>query len=277
MSDQLAHELAALAAGFSGRAGISAIHLGSGETLSVLADELFPTASAIKLFVLYELQLRAARGELDLDQRVPLEESDRVLGSGVLAHLRAGLEPTIGDLGLLMMMVSDNTAANLLIERLGPTAINASIRAAGLSRTQLRGRVDFAALARDKCALGVSTPRELASFIARLRRGELLALDAADRFFDRLRIQKYIEPLRRLLPADPYAREFGDSEAVWVASKTGSLSGVRCECGLVHAPAAEWAIAVMSQDGKDPRVTSDNEGVRLIAEVSRLVFEAWGR
>jgi hypothetical protein len=90
-----------------------------------------------------------------------------------------------------------------------------------------------------------------------------------------LRIQKYIEPLRRLLPANPYAREFGEDEPVWVASKTGSLMGVRVECGLVHTPEREWAIAVMTRDGTDGRVTSDNEGTLLIARASRLVFDAW--
>ncbi len=90
-----------------------------------------------------------------------------------------------------------------------------------------------------------------------------------------LRIQKYIEPLRRELPADPYAREFGEPEPVWVASKTGSLSGIRVDAGLVHTPRGEWAIAVMTKNGTDRRVTSDSEGVRLIARVSRVVFDAW--
>lgn len=274
MSSELEQELALLASGFSGTAGVCAIHLGTDERVAVLADETFPTASAIKLFVLCELE---RRGERELGERVRLEDADRVLGSGVLAHLGAGLEPTLRDLGVLMMMVSDNTATNLLIDRLGLPAINATIRAAGLERTELQGRIDFAVFARDKSALGVSTPGELASFLVRLRRGELFPPAATERILDVLRLQKYIEPLRRLLPANPYAREFGEPEEVWVASKTGSVSGVRCECGLVHAPGAEWAIAVMTKGGEDPRVTSDNEGVRLIAEASRLVFDAWGR
>jgi beta-lactamase class A len=275
MSSTLEAELAALAGGFAGTAGVCALNLGTGERVGVSADEPFPTASAIKLFVLYELVRRSAAGELDTRERVRLDDTQRVLGSGVLGHLGAGLEPTLDDLGVLMMMVSDNTAANLLIDRLGVEPINAAIRAAGLSKTELRGRIDFEALAADKSALGMATPGELAVFFARLRRGELLGSDATERYLDVLRIQKYIEPLRRLLPADPYAREFGEPDSVWVASKTGSLSGVRCEGGLVHTPSAEWAIAVMTQNGQDLRVTSDNDGVRLIAEASRAVYDAW--
>jgi len=90
-----------------------------------------------------------------------------------------------------------------------------------------------------------------------------------------MRIQKYIEPMRRLLPFNPYGFEFGEPQDVWVASKTGSLKGVRCESGLVHAPAAEWALSVCTRDCEDNSFTSDNTGVRFISDVSRAVFDAW--
>jgi len=264
-----------LCAGLDGVAGVAAEQLDGGERLELRADEVFPTASAIKVFVLHALFAKAAAGALVLDARRALP-AERTLGSGVLLHLSAGLEPTFEDLATLMMMVSDNLATNLLIDELGVDAINAEIRAAGLEHTQLNGRIDFARLGSDKLALGASTPGDLVRYFARLRRGELLPAPWTDRLLDLMRIQKYIEPLRRQLPADPYAREFGDPEPVWVASKTGSLSGVRCEAGLVHTPTAEWAIAVMTRDVRDTRVTSDNDAVRFIAAVSRAVYDAWG-
>lgn len=267
--------LAELCRGFSGVAGIAAEHLGSGERLLVGADEPFPTASAIKTFVLYALLEQASEGRIDLAERIAIRDELRVLGSGVLLHLDAGLSPTLGDLATLMMMVSDNTAANALIERLGQSEVNQAIVGAGLGHTELRGRIDFQALAQDKSALGVSTPADLSRFFARLRRGELLDGTHTEKMWSILRIQKYIEPLRRELPADPYAREFGDPEPVWVASKTGSLSGVRCEAGLVHTPRAEWSIAVMTKHGADARVTSDNEGWSLVTRASRIVYDAW--
>lgn len=269
MTDSLHAALSALAAGFSGRAGIAATAIDGERSVAVNADELFPTASAIKVFVLYALH----DSGLDLSERVVVR--DKTLGSGVLAHLDAGLSPTLGDLGVLMMMLSDNTATNLLVDRIGVEKINAAIRAAGLTQTELRGRIDFTKMSEDKAALGVATPAELVRFFVRLRRGELLSAEATERYLDVLRIQKYIEPLRRFLPANPYAREFGEEEPVWVASKTGSLAGVRVECGLVHTPDREWAIAVMTREGKDLRVSSDNEGILLVANASRIVFEAW--
>lgn len=268
--------LSELCARFSGVAGLAGENLTTGERVDVRGNELFPTASAIKIFVLFALLRADASGELSLDERIEIVERAKTLGSGVLVHLDPGFSPTLSDLGTLMMMVSDNAAANLVIDRLGLDAINQAIRAAGLGSTELRGKIDFERLAADKEALGVSTPAELARFFARLRRGELLAPPRAERLLDVMRIQKYIEPLRKELPVDPYAREFSDPEPVWVASKTGSLSGVRCEAGLVHTPRAEWSLAVMTKNGQDDRVTSDNEGWRLISRASRLLYDAWG-
>ena len=271
----LAEDVETLLSRFSGTAGLCAERLGSAERVAIRADEPFPTASAIKPFILLALFHAAQTQSLELGERVPLTAAARTLGSGVLLHLDAGLEPTLGDLATLMMMLSDNLATNLLLDRLGTERVNESIREAGLGHTELRGPIDFSRLARDKSALGVSTPAELGRFFARLAQGELLDASWTARMLDVMRIQKYIEPLRRELPADPYAREFGEPEPVWVASKTGSLSGVRCEAGLVHTPKARWAIAVMTKDGSDRRVTSDNEGVLLIARASRLVYDAW--
>lgn len=268
-------ELEPLSRDFSGVVGVCAENLITGERVSLRADEPFPTASAIKIFVLHALLVEAAAGRLDLAERQAVPEGSRTLGSGALLHLAPGLAPTWSDMATLMMMLSDNLATNLLVDRLGIDTINAHILQAGLTATRLNGRVDFARLAADKAALGASTPADLVRFFVRLRRGQLLDPATTERLLDVMRIQKYIEPLRRNLPADPYAREFGDPEPVWVASKTGSLSGVRCEAGLVHTPRAEWAIAVMTRDVRDTRVTSDNDAVRLIAAVSRAVYDDW--
>ena len=92
---------------------------------------------------------------------------------------------------------------------------------------------------------------------------------------DVMRIQKHIEPIRKLLPVDPYAREFGEPEEVWVASKTGGLKGVRCEGGLIHTPRAEWALCVMTKGFDDPPWSPDNSGSQFISEVSRAVYDEW--
>jgi beta-lactamase class A len=267
----LGDEIAALCKAFSGRAGVCAENLATRERIEVRANESFPTASAVKVFVLFALH----RSELDLDERFEITREHHVLGSGVLSHLAPGLRPTLADLGVLMMMVSDNSATNRLIERLGAERINTAIAEAGLASTHLYGRIDFSKSGTPEGALGASTPGDFVRFYSALIQGKLLDEERTERVLDVLRIQKYIEPLRRELPADPYAREFDEDEPVWVASKTGSMSGLRAEAGIVHTPKASWSIAVMTERGTDARVTADNEGVRLIARASRVIYDAW--
>ena len=276
MSDQMLQaRVEALVSGFDGFAGVAATNMTSGQLVECNAQREFPTASAIKIFVAYELFRLAEAQQINLSERISVMPRDHTPGSGLLCHLDAGLEPTIRDLAVLMMAISDNTAANILIDRLGVEQINATLAANGYRHTRLGGGIDFDKLSEDKFALGVGTPAEFVRFFSQLWRCEILMPPARRELIEMMRIQKYIEPLRRRLPSDPYAREFGAADSTWVASKTGSLDGVRCETGLVYASGAAWAICVMTKDVQDLRPTSDNEATLLIADLSRLVFDAW--
>jgi len=94
--------LGELCGDFAGVAGVAAENLATGERVELRADETFPTASAIKIFVLFTLFSRAASGALDLGERRTLSREARTLGSGVLLHLSEGLAPTRSDLATLM-------------------------------------------------------------------------------------------------------------------------------------------------------------------------------
>ncbi len=159
MSRDLEAKVSELCAGFSGDAGVSAIQLTNGDSIAIRADVVFPTASAIKVLILVALHRAAEDGDLDLAERVEISAASHLLGSGVLAHLGPGLCPTLGDLGVLMMMLSDNTATNVLIERLGVDRINES---ADPEHMRLVGAIDFARVAEDPRAFGTSTPNGLA-------------------------------------------------------------------------------------------------------------------
>src|ERR1041385_5139771 len=128
---------------YSGQLGIAARHLSSGEVLEVNAETSFPTASSIKIAVLIELFRQAQGGEVSPSERRRVTVRDRTLGSGLLGDLDEGLEPTLRDLAVLMMAISDNTATNMLIDRLGKDRINATLRAAGITGIELRNRIDF--------------------------------------------------------------------------------------------------------------------------------------
>jgi hypothetical protein len=134
---------------------------------------------------------------------------------------------------------------------------------------------DFDLIRESNDSLAVTVPADFADFMASLRRGELIPEAQVEQMLGIMRIQKYIEPMRKLLPFNPYGNEFGEVQDVWVASKTGSLKGARCEGGLVHARGTEWSLCVMSKDCPDNTWTSDNTGVRFISQISHAVFEAW--
>src|SRR5438270_13287206 len=109
----LESEIEGIAAEAGGTVAVAAHHLPSGARLAQLAEEVFPSASVIKVPILVELFARVAAGSEDLQARVRLREEDKVEGSGVLRELHAGAEFTVEDLARLMIVVSDNTATNL--------------------------------------------------------------------------------------------------------------------------------------------------------------------
>ena len=125
---------------FDGKLGVSVKHLGLGEAASLNGDELFPTASVFKVPVIVELYRQVDAGAISLDEKVTLLERDKVPGSGILKELSEGLVLSIQDLVELMMILSDNTATDLVVETVGVENINANLRRLGLDGTPLLGQ-----------------------------------------------------------------------------------------------------------------------------------------
>lgn len=272
----LQSSLEALIARFPGTAGIAALNLTSGDRAAIHAEVQFPTASMIKILVLFELVRTCARGQAQMWERLTLRSQDKTLGSGLLLDIDDGASLTLRDLAVLMMAISDNTATNLLIDRLGLHAINLACRDGGMWNTELRSKIDFDKIRVSNDNLAVGTPRDFCAFLTALHRGELIPGGYVEQILGIMRIQKHMgNPAARYLPVDPYALEFGRVPEVWMASKTGGLDGVRCEAGIVHSPHAEWVFAVMTKDF-DGRVSAhDNPGGQLIADASKLIYDAW--
>ena len=155
------------------------------------------------------------------------------------------------------------------------TTVAQEISRLGLEHTCIGDWSNFKETYVDSLSLGASTPREFVNFLLRMRRGELLPETLQETFWDILRIQKYIEPLRKFLPASPWAREFDKPEPVWVASKSGRLDDCSTESGLVNVNTGGWAISVMLKDLPDVGADPDNTRETLISEVSLQVYNAW--
>src|SRR6185503_14222255 len=112
--------------------------LTSGASVAFREDEQFPSASTIKIHILTALLRAAERGELALDERISLTPDLRVAGSGVITYLEHPLELSLYDIAVLMILVSDNTATNICIQRVGMAKVNALIGEFGLKQTALR-------------------------------------------------------------------------------------------------------------------------------------------
>lgn len=257
-----------LQARFSGTFGLWAHDLRSGEELSLAGGERFPSASTIKLWVLRELFRRAELGELDVDaETVELRAADKAIGSGVLKDLGPGLRLTLRDAATLMVTVSDNTATNLLVSRLGVGAINREARRAGYGDTHLRGLLFKGRGIR----ASHTSPRDAGRFFLGLARGREVSPAASGAMLEILRREQYANVIGRLIPYDPYAT----GRDRWrLASKSGSIRGVRNDAALVEGPGCRYVLALMSRDCADQRFGVDNEGNLVLAEVAAAVH-AW--
>lgn len=191
-------EVRRLAAGFSGTLGLWARSLDTGEVVEWQATEVFPAASTIKLPILYEVFRQVDGGRLRLTDTRTLAADDQVGGSGILKDLTPGIALTIKDLTTLMIVVSDNTATNMLIDLVGLDAVNTSCARLGLADTRLEFKMQRApegAPARNR-----STPADLGRLMALIARGEVLTAQACADMLAILDRQHFTDNITRGLP-----------------------------------------------------------------------------
>jgi beta-lactamase class A len=240
-----------IAARVDGVVGYSIVDLTSGERIGRLESATFPTASAIKLAIVYELFKQAEEQKIRLTDMVTLERAQAVGGTGVLVEMGT---PTLSirDYAVLMVTLSDNTATNVLIDRLGMERMAARMQALGLSGTKLRRHMMDTAAAR-RGDENVSTPDELARLLKVMNDG----------------MPQAIELLKK--PKDNRLRK-GLPEGVQSADKSGELEGVRVDAGIVFAKNRPYVLSVMTTFLKD-----EAEGERAIEAISRAAYEYFSR
>lgn len=250
---QLVRGLERIAASLDGVAGYSVTDLTTNEVVaSRLEGEAMPTASAIKLSVLYELMKQAEAGTLALDTPSPLRREQIAGGSGVVQFLTTP-SLSLRDHATLMIAVSDNTSTNIVIEAAGMERINARMTALGLGDIRLR-RLMMDAAAVKRGDENVASPRSLARIAELLWRGEGLRPESRDMALGMLRLVS--GAIRAAVPG-----------RVPVFAKTGGLSGVRTEAGVVAVEGRPFSIAVMTTYLND-----DAEGNRVIREMTAAAY-----
>ncbi|MEN0112063.1 MAG: serine hydrolase [Planctomycetota bacterium] len=224
------------------RFGFVAAALDGSLAFGVRAGEVFTQASVIKVPVLWELHRAAGAGELSLDETLPVDPAAGAGGCGVLQSFASGVSSIgLGDLGVLMIVLSDNTATNLLIDRVGIDAVNALLQSKGVAQTRLRRRM-MDAQARAAGRENTATPAEAVAVMRRLHEEADSGDRAASATLGVLRLKKESPVTAALGDLDPPVRP---------ATKPGMLEGLRTEWALVRDARRPYSMALMADGAND--------------------------
>jgi beta-lactamase class A len=235
--------------------GVAIEDLTTGDHYFLREDEVFAQASSIKIAVLAALYLQAEQGKLKLTDLYTVQSSDLVPDSDIMNGLTPGVTRlTLRDLATMMVVVSDNAAANVLIDRVGMPNVNAMLDSLGLTHTRLRRKMMDLQAAKEGRE-NISTPREMMTLLGAIYRGKLLNKESTADFFKILSTNKD-SWIPRDLPAD-----------VKVANKSGSLEAVRNDSGIVFVEGRPYVICVMTAF-----LGNERDGEEAISKVS---FAAW--
>ncbi|MCP4857141.1 MAG: hypothetical protein GY903_21880 [Fuerstiella sp.] len=264
----LAERLLPLIEAHEGEVAVSVRHIGSGEEFHYRSDVVMPTASLIKLPVMIEAYRQAAEGIIDLQATVKWTDADKVPGSGILTkHFTGGSKLSLRDLIRLMIAYSDNTATNLVVDRIGLDATARAMASLGFPETRLhskvyRGGTSIFPDRSQEYGLGSTRTTDMVELLERIHRRQLVTPEACDEMMEHLLACEDRSKLPRLLP-----------EQIKIAHKTGAVSAARCDAGLLLTPDSAIAICVLTRGNTDRRWTDDNAADLLCARIGRLVFE----
>ncbi|HEX2211513.1 MAG TPA: serine hydrolase [Longimicrobium sp.] len=252
--------------GYEGVVGVSVRNLATGQSLSIRGDETFPTASLIKVAVLVALLDEVAKGSIRLDDPITMIARDQVGGSGVLQHLHNGLQLTVEDAARLMIIISDNTATNLLLDKLNVRTVWTKMEALGLPHTKIHSKTFIRAtsVAMDssvKYGLGVTTPDETVQLFTMLHEGRAVNPRMDSLALAILRGNEDWNKLVRWLP-----------DGATAAHKSGDVDQSRNDCGILYGPDAPVALCVMTRENRDTSYATDNPANLLIARIGAEVY-----
>jgi beta-lactamase class A len=257
--------------GFKGEVSVYAKNLRTGKTYSLLGDRPVRTASTIKLAIMVECFAEAAAGKLDLHEPLELIAEDKVNGSGILKDLTTGDKLPLLDVMDLMIVLSDNTATNLILSRIGGDNVNARMQQLGLIHTRVMRKVLNEAgkprgVTREgmkpenqKYGLGRASTKEMVTLLEKIYRGELI---------DKSSSEQMLAALKRQRDHDGLARDMKD---ITVANKTGALDHLRSDVGIMYVPSGPIAVAITVDEMPEVNWSPDNPGLLLISQLSEIL------
>ena len=251
-----------------GNVWIYAKNLDTGATYDYRGDERVRTASTIKLPILVAVYAEVAAGRARWDQPLVLTKDKKVSGSGVLTEFADGTTITLRDAANLMIVVSDNTATNLVLDVVSSDTVNARMDALGLTKTRSVRKIGGGSPSKVNddpvwrlYGLGISTPKEMVTLLERLERGEIVSPEASKEIVETLKREQYGEGIGRTLYDVP------------VASKLGALDRLRSDIGIVYGRRGRIAMAITVDDMPEVHYAPDNPGLLPISRLSLLLME----
>ena len=260
------------AAKFEGTVSLYAKNLDTGAEYSFGGDERVRTASTIKIAVMIEAYARVAEGRAKWTDELVLTNEKKVSGSGILQEFSDGLHLTLRDAVTLMMVLSDNTATNLVIDVLGADAVNARMQSLGMTETRLMRKIGGGGDSEEgkkeenkRFGLGRTTPHEMVTLLEKLERGEVVSPSVSKEMIDLMKREQGTDGIWRALWKTPKA------------TKSGALDALRSNIGIIYHTRGRIALAVTCDDMPEPNWTADNPAYHLMSRLSEIVIDGLGK
>jgi len=275
-AQDLQKQLDQLAASHEGKVAFFAKDLATGATVAVDADRPVQTASVIKLALFLQAFEQVKAGKIHLEDKMELTKANQVAGSGILAFMDTGLNLTLKDTLSLMVMLSDNTATNMTIDKVGLKPTNQMLADMGLKNTYFYKKVYVKAtepLPADfkQFGLGKTTPREMAAVMEYIYNCKIGDAKLCDTMKFILRNQQYRAMIPRYLELPDTSEDLSA-----IGDKIGMLDAVRDDVAFVITPKSTIIISAFTYDNKDQTWTPENKAEILIGKMAKDVVDAWG-
>lgn len=263
---RLDEQVKPLVSSFKGKVSLFARNLDTGETYSLNADERVRTASTIKIAVMIEAYARVSEGKIKWTDEVVLVKDKKVSGSGILSELSDGLRLTLRDAVNLMMILSDNTATNLVLDVLTTDAVNARMESLGFKNIKIMRRVGSggeSVAGKDpenkKYGLGMATPREMVQVMEKLERGEIISAAASKEMIDLMKREQGRNSIGRSLWSVP------------MAGKSGALDRLRSAVAILYTKKGRIALAISCDEMPETMWSVDNPAYLLMSRLSEVI------
>jgi beta-lactamase class A len=257
--------------GFAGQASLYAKNLDRGTSYGRGADDRVRSASTIKLAILVAAYAEVAEGRARWDDPLVLTEAKKAPWAGVLPELSDGLRLSLRDATNLMIVVSDNTATNLVLDHLSADAVNARLAALGFEATRCLKKIGGGGPSRasqlapnEGFGIGVTTPREMVGLVERLVRGTVVSAAASREMVELLKRQQYRDGIFRNL------------KGAVAATKPGALDHLRSDVGVVYTENGRIAMAITLADIPEVDYGVDNPGLLMLSRLSAILVLGLG-